>query len=91
MIRSLFAAQYTGLMSYVTVEVEIDHGRIVPREPERLPDKGNGLLTILQPVAGQNAAVKPARQRAEVPLIRGDGKRIINPTREELDASLWKD
>lgn len=32
-------------MSYLTVEVEIDHGRIVPREPER----GNGLLTILEP------------------------------------------
>jgi len=22
-------------------------------------------------------------------LIRGDGKRIINPTHEDLDASLW--
>ena len=35
-------------MSYLTVEVEIDHGRIVPREPEKLPEKGSGLLTILQ-------------------------------------------
>jgi hypothetical protein len=34
-------------MSYLTLQVEIDHGRIVPREPERLPEKGNGLLTIL--------------------------------------------
>jgi hypothetical protein len=78
-------------MSYVTVEVEIDHGRIVPREPERLPEKGNGLLTILQSAAGQTAATKPHRHRVELPLIRGNGKRIINPMPEELDVSLWGD
>ncbi|MEW6302803.1 MAG: hypothetical protein AB1705_04985 [Verrucomicrobiota bacterium] len=73
-------------MSYVTVEVDIDHGRIVPREPGKLPEKGNGLLTILQPAG--SAAQKPKR-RVELPIIKGDGKRIINPTPEELDASLW--
>jgi hypothetical protein len=35
-------------MSYVTVEVDIDHGRIVPSEPAKLPDKGKGLLTVLE-------------------------------------------
>jgi hypothetical protein len=35
-------------MSYVTVEVDIDHGRIVPTEPAKLPDKGKGLLTVLE-------------------------------------------
>jgi hypothetical protein len=35
-------------MSYVTVEVEIDQGRIVPREPAKLPSKGKGLLTVLE-------------------------------------------
>jgi hypothetical protein len=35
-------------MSYLTVEVEIDHGRIIPREPEKLPAKGSALLTILR-------------------------------------------
>ena len=78
-------------MSYLTVEVEIDHGRIVPREPEKLPEKGNGLLTILEPAASQTIGPRPASQRVELPLIRGDGKRIINPTPEELDASLWGD
>ena len=78
-------------MSYVTLEVEIDRGRIVAREPEKLPENGNGLLTILQPAAGQPQGVKPARVRVELPLIRGDGQRIINPTPEELDASLWGD
>ncbi len=36
-------------MSYTTLEVEIDHGRIVPKEPQKLPEKGSGLLTILTP------------------------------------------
>jgi hypothetical protein len=35
-------------MSYLTVEVEIDHGRVVPAEPGKLPDKGKGLLTVLE-------------------------------------------
>jgi hypothetical protein len=33
-------------MSYLTLEVEIDHGRIVPQEPAKL--QGKGLLTILE-------------------------------------------
>lgn len=76
-------------MSYVTVEVEIDHGRIVARGPEPLPEKGSGLLTILNPKAPAVAASQQVRRRVELPLIRGDGKRLINPTPEELDASLW--
>jgi hypothetical protein len=78
-------------MSYVTVEVQIDHGRIVAREPEKLPETGCGLLTILPPGNGASPGVKPARQRVQLPLIRGDGQRIINPTPEELDASTWGD
>lgn len=35
-------------MSYLTVEVEIDHGRVVAAEPEKLPEKGKGLLTVLE-------------------------------------------
>ena len=36
-------------MSYVTLEVEIRDGKVVPKEPEKLPGSGSGLLTILQP------------------------------------------
>ena len=36
-------------MSYRTVEVEIDHGRISPKRAEALPEKASGLLTILNP------------------------------------------
>lgn len=37
-------------MSYVTLEVSIDHGKVYLKEPERLPETGSGLLTILQPL-----------------------------------------
>ncbi len=36
-------------MSYLTVEVEINHGRISPKGAEVLPEKASGLLTILHP------------------------------------------
>jgi hypothetical protein len=36
-------------MSYLTVEVEIDHGRILPKGADALPEKASGLLTILNP------------------------------------------
>ena len=78
-------------MSYLTVEVEIDHGRVLPRGPDALPEKGSGLLTILAAASRAEAAPKTLRPRVELPLIRGDGRRLINPTPEELDASLWGD
>jgi hypothetical protein len=48
-------------------------------------------LTILQPANGQGTAPKPARQRVQLPLIHCQPGTIINPTPEELDASLWDD
>jgi hypothetical protein len=36
-------------MSYRTLEVEIDHGRVSPKGTEALPEKASGLLTILNP------------------------------------------
>ena len=78
-------------MSYVTVEVQIDHGRIMPREPGMLPETGSGLLTILPTTNGMPATGKPGRQRVELPLIRCQPGTVINPTPEELDASFWGD
>jgi hypothetical protein len=46
-------------MSYVTVEVDIDHGRIVPREPEKLPEKASGLLTFPVPPGPPPAGMTP--------------------------------
>ena len=36
-------------MSYLTLEVEIDHGHVPSKGPEALPEKASGLLTILNP------------------------------------------
>lgn len=43
---------YRPRMSLVTLEVEIDHGRVIARGSEPLPEKGSGLLTILPDTAG---------------------------------------
>ena len=39
-------------MSLVTLEVEIDHGRVIARGSEPLPEKGTGLLTLLPDSSG---------------------------------------
>jgi hypothetical protein len=44
-------------MSYLTLEVEIDHGKVVAKEP--LPEKGNGLLTIFQATLPKPAVLTP--------------------------------
>jgi hypothetical protein len=36
-------------MSCLTLDVETDHGRVLPRGGEALPEKASGLLTILNP------------------------------------------
>jgi hypothetical protein len=36
-------------VSYLTVEVEIDHARVSSKGGESLPEKASGLLTILHP------------------------------------------
>jgi hypothetical protein len=46
-------------MSYLTVEVEIDHGRVVAKGAESLPDKASGLLTIFKSDAIDHAALSP--------------------------------
>lgn len=70
-------------MSYITVQVDIDHGKVTPREPEKLPAMATGMLTFFSPES------KKLRRRVVLPLIHGDGKHLINPTSQALDASLW--
>ncbi len=42
-------------MNYLTLEVEIDHGKVAAKEPGLLPDKATGLLTLFQPHAYSDA------------------------------------
>ncbi len=46
-------------MTYVTLEVDIDRGKVVPKEPAKLPEAGHGLLTILEPVTAASAGLSP--------------------------------
>jgi hypothetical protein len=39
-------------MSYLTLEVETGHGKVVAKEPSMLPEKAAGLLTIIQAEGG---------------------------------------
>jgi hypothetical protein len=89
LIRHNVENEYNLTVSYLTLEVAIDHGKVVPTEPDRLPETGRGLLTILPSKAVSSASKKAQHSRVKLPLIRGDGSRMINPTPEELDASLW--
>jgi hypothetical protein len=52
-------------MSYLTVEVEIDHGRLVVAEPEKLPQKGKGLLTVLEAATQADAGSQATLQALE--------------------------
>lgn len=42
-------------MSYLTIEVEIDHGKVVAKVPSQLPEKASGLLTIFESDSPQSA------------------------------------
>ena len=50
-------------MSYLTLEVEIDHGRVSSKGAEALPEKASGLLTILNP--------QPLSQPRPIGLAKG--------------------
>ena len=45
--------RYAACVSYRTVEVELENGRIRPRGTETLPPRANALLTILTPVSDE--------------------------------------
>lgn len=48
-------------MSYLTVEVEIEHGHVHLKGGEDLPERASGLLTIFPPAAVTPATTSPLR------------------------------
>ncbi len=46
-------------MSYLTLEVEIDHGKVMTKEPSQLPEKASGLLTIFQGDGAGKSSLTP--------------------------------
>ena len=53
-------------MSYLTLEVEIDHGKVTTKEPAKLPEKASGLLTILQPEVSVASELTPLQALEEL-------------------------
>ena len=68
-------------MSYLTLEVQIDHGKVVPKEPGKLPETASGWLTILQ------SAPAAASPMVALAAFR-DLQRQLQLTPEKADA--WK-
>lgn len=54
-------------MSYRTLEVEIDHGRVLAKGSEALPEKASGLLTILNSPLSQPRPIGLAKGLFTVP------------------------
>lgn len=75
-------------MSYRTLEVEIDHGTVVAKGGDPLPVKASGLLTIIDSLRRESAP-ELGRKRVTAPLIQCKPGSVINPTRSDLDDSLW--
>jgi hypothetical protein len=69
----------------ITVEVDIEHGRLAARQPTLLPDIGTGLLTVLPPNAGDGLP----RICVSLPLVRCVPGTLVSPTAEDLDNILW--
>jgi hypothetical protein len=60
-------------MNRLTMEVEIEHGQIVPSEPAKLPENGSGYLTIYDstlPEAGLRAT--PRTEPRPIGLAKGE-------------------
>ena len=54
-------------VSFRTIEVEIDHGRVIAKGLETLPDKASGLLTIIAPAVNQPRPIGLAKGQFTVP------------------------
>ena len=78
-------------MSYKTLAVELDHGRVVPQGGEPLPPKARGLLTILEasPVAAlPGAAANPAGLKRL--LATTDFPLSPEQFRASMEADFWE-
>jgi hypothetical protein len=71
-------------MSYLTLEVEIDHGQIVATEPAKLPEKGKGYLTIIE----SSAQTKDVQQMTPLEAFEALQKSL---NLDETKAKAWMD
>jgi hypothetical protein len=75
-------------MSYKTVEVELEHGRVQTAGAETLPEKAHGLLTILSPqtVESDAPARSPGKAMRELAVVgRGQFTNLSTNSRQMDD------
>jgi hypothetical protein len=75
-------------MSYTTVEVELDHGRVWPRGSAALPARAHALLTILEPKGDPPTPAVPPGGTGLQRFLRTPG---FAPTPEQLRTSMEAD
>jgi hypothetical protein len=71
-------------MNPLTVEVEIDHGKLTAKEPHLLPDKGRGLLTVLT-TADTETRFSIETGEDGLPVIRTRGEVITSARVREAE------
>ena len=78
-------------MSFRTVEVELENGRVAARGAETLPAKAHGLLTILDSPA-LNGTPPLHSNAAGLKRLLGspDFKLTSEQLRASMEADLWK-
>jgi len=73
-------------MSMVTIEVEIEHGKVTPIDPHLLPDRGRGLLTVLTGAPCDKAFAFSVGSEADgLPVIRTQGGVITAELVREIE------
>ena len=73
-------------MSIVTIQVEIDHGKVTPVEPQLLPETGRGVLTILSAAPASRPGAYSVETRADgPPVIRAKGEAITSALVREIE------
>ena len=63
-------------MAYLTMEAEIDHGQIIPKEPEKLPPTGRALITVLE----------PAQKKPDWDKIQS----LLGTLKTDIDVAAWE-
>jgi hypothetical protein len=76
-------------MSYKTLEVELDHGRVKPRGVEALPTKAHALLTILETDGASAVAGNPEASGAGLRRFLSTRDFPLSP--EKLRSSMEAD